>query len=156
MPFNVYFRPTAASLISVEELKFPPVLTYNDAAVSGIPKLLRFSYCGNPFYVKAYPTVGAEAGSSGDDAAANLYLAGDTALSGYPFVFSLLTTSGSVQFVEYFFKVYPTVGADVNALGSLTRWPEKYQDAAVSGTPRVAKVLVGTTPYYFKVYPTKA
>jgi hypothetical protein len=156
MSFDVYFRPAFARRASVEELSFPPVLTYADAAVSGAPKLLRFAYMGNHYYIKAYPTIGAEAGSSGDDASPNLYLADDAALSGNPLIFNLLTTISSVQYTEYFFKVYPTVAADVNSLGALTRWPEKYPDAALTGTPRVAKTLIGATPYYWKVYPTKA
>jgi hypothetical protein len=142
--------------VSLGELTFPPILTYTDAALSGTPRLLRFLYLGNYYYVKAYPTIGAEAGGSGDDAASNLYLADDAALSGYPFVFNVLTTIGGVQYVEYYFKAYPTAAADVNPVGELSRFPEKYPDSAISGTPRVAKTLIGATPYYWKVYPTKA
>ena len=31
-----------------------------------------------------------------------------------------------------------------------------YTDAALSGTPVILKIVVSGTPYYWKVYPTKA
>lgn len=32
---------------------------------------------------------------------------------------------------------------------------KNHADATLSGTPRVVELLIGATPYYFKVYPTK-
>jgi len=32
---------------------------------------------------------------------------------------------------------------------------KNHTDAALSGTPKVVEVLIGATPYFFKVYPTK-
>lgn len=32
---------------------------------------------------------------------------------------------------------------------------KNHADATLSGTPKLIELLIGTTPYYFKVYPTK-
>lgn len=135
-----------------EAISFPPVLTYTDSAVSGAPKLVRFAWMGNWYYVKAYPTIAAEAGGSGDDAADDLYLINDAGLSGAPTVFSLLSNG----YAEYYWKAYPVVSAATYHAGAITRWPQRYPDSGISGTPRVAKATVGGTAYYWKVYPTKA
>ena len=34
--------------------------------------------------------------------------------------------------------------------------PTNYADAALSGTPKLVSMVIGSTTYYFKVYPTKA
>jgi len=127
-----------------------PILTYDDAALSGVPKVVRFSYQGTWYYMKAYPTIGAEAGSSGDAPGDNLYLVNDAALSGTPVVFEM--ESGAVK---YYFKAYPTLAVSTYSAGDQSLRPTRYADAALSGIPRVVKAVAGGTPYYFKVYPTK-
>jgi len=138
-------------LLVLEGYLSPPVLTYNDAALSGAPKLMRLSNAGVAYYVKAYPTIGAEVGGSGDYAAEEVYLINDTALSGTPVVFAWL--SGGT---DYYWKGYPTVAAATYHGGHITQCPQVYADAKLSGTPRIAKAIVGGTAYYWKVYPTKA
>ena len=43
----------------------------------------------------------------------------------------------------------------VNLYGNPIVNMESYDDATLSGTPKVIGIRLGTTPYYFKVYPTK-
>lgn len=126
------------------------ILTYADAALSGTPKALRFSYQGNWYYTKCYPTAGAEASGSGDNVGDNLYAIDDAAISGTPILFGLF--SGGV---EYYFKAYPTTGASVHHDGDQSLRLARYADAALSGTPLIAKAVIGGTAYYWKAYPTK-
>lgn len=44
----------------------------------------------------------------------------------------------------------------VDASGKVILSISQYGDAALSGTPVILKIDVSGTPYYWKVYPTKA
>jgi len=130
----------------------PSILSYNDAALSGTPKAVRFFYHGAWYYGKAYPTAAAELGGSGDSAGDEFYAVDDIGLSGSPVVFSVI--SGGT---EYFFKGFPVVGGSPSYHAGTFSLPlTQYVDTALSGTPRVAKALIGGTPYYWKIYPTKS
>ncbi len=77
----------------------------------------------------------------------------DSVVSGTP----LLIRFQNQDFVYFYFKAYPTIGAEVGGTsddaGSDFRGAV---DSALSGTPRVGKVESGGTPYYYKQYPTVA
>lgn len=127
------------------------VLSYADAALSGVPVLLRVSADGVYGYVKAYPTTAAAAAATADSVIDNPYSIVDATLSGDAVVFGLVTGG-----VEYFFKTYPTPASITYSAGDATLRLQKYSDAALSGTPRIAKAVVSGTAYYFKVYPARA
>jgi hypothetical protein len=126
------------------------ILTYNDAGLSGTPKLARFLCNGAYYYAKVYPTASATASGSDDDPVSDLYLLDDAALSGVPVVLGFDTDG-----VEYYFKAYPTAGALSHFDGDTDCTLTDYRDAALSGTPRIAQTLVDGTEYYWKAYPTK-
>lgn len=74
----------------------------------------------------------------------------DSAVSGTP----LLIRFQNQDFDYFYFKAYPTIGAEVGGTsddaGSDFRGAV---DSALSGTPRIGKIESGGTPYYFKQYP---
>ena len=75
----------------------------------------------------------------------------DSAVSGTP----LLIRFQNQNFDYFYFKAYPTIGAEVGGTsddaGSNFRGAV---DSALSGTPRIGKIESGGTPYYYKQYPT--
>ena len=77
----------------------------------------------------------------------------DSAVSGTP----LLIRFQNQNFDYFYFKAYPTIGAEVGGTsddaGSDFRGAV---DSALSGTPRIGKIESGGTSYYYKQYPTVA
>lgn len=125
--------------------------TFNDRAVSGTPLLIRFQNQNfDYFYIKAYPTISAEAGGTSDDAGADFRGAIDSKLSGIPRIGKI--ESGGTP---YYYKQYPTVAADVESFSGITKSIININDVALSGVPRAARIQINGTNYYFKVYPTK-
>jgi len=141
-------KVTVALMESATEVQ---VVSYADAALSGTPKAIRFSYQGTWYYTKAYPTAGAEASGSGNDPGDNLYAIDDAAVTGTPVVLGIM--SGDT---EYYFKAYPTAASPTHHDGDISLRLTRYADAAVTGTPLIAKTVIGGTAYYWKIYPTKA
>jgi hypothetical protein len=126
------------------------ILTYNDAGLSGQPKIARFQCNGAFYYVKVYPVASATTSESDDDPASDLYLIDDVAIGGRPVVFGLLSDS-----VEYYFKGYPILDSPVPFDGDTDFLLTAYRDASLFGSPRIAQALVGETEWYWKVYPDK-
>jgi hypothetical protein len=126
------------------------IRSYDDAALSGTPVILRFRYLGYYYYVKAYPTVAAESNASTEDVQTDLYSIVDAAVSGDPVILQFVS-----NVIPYYVKAYPTVAASVLNAGSVSLHLPTYPDAALTGTPRVAKAEIDGTPYYFKIYPTR-
>ena len=127
------------------------IKTYDDANVSGAPKIIRFQTQsgGIYYYQKVYPTLSASAGETSDDLGFDVYSLNDTNISGAPKIFELITNSEDV----YYTKLYPTISAEVMNVQGLTPTPIILSDADLSGTARIAVVYIGGTPYYFKIYP---
>ena len=77
----------------------------------------------------------------------------DSAVSGAP----LLIRFQNQNFDYFYFKAYPTIGAEVGGTsddaGSDFRGAV---DSALSGIPRIGKIESDGTPYYYKQYPTVA
>jgi hypothetical protein len=57
---------------------------------------------------------------------------------------------------SYYFKIYPTISAEVENSAGITINPICVNDAVLSGIPRIARILLNSICYYLKVYPTKA
>gem|GEM_PF-305432 len=129
----------------------PDILSVDDAAVSGTPKVLRFWHWGQWYYTKAYPVISAELNGSGDDAGPSCYTLEDTALSGSPALIAFVS-GGST----YYVKGYPIAAGLNHCCGDINLAITLYGDAAMSGTPRVLKMVIDGTPFYTKAYPTKA
>ena len=127
--------------------------SYDDAALSGTPVVIRVADGdGIYYYTKAYPTAAAAANATIDDAVTGIKSINDSALSGAPKTFDIVSGNGT----RYYFKGYPTIVAEVVGNAGVTISTSAYEDAVVSGTPRLANVKCGAVEYYFKVYPTRA
>ena len=142
-----------SDIVIVEPIDGELVLcrTYDDADVSGAPKLIRLrNSFGTYFYIKVYPTVSATANGTSDNIGFDLYSIDETDLSGTAKVAEF--QSGGIK---YYFKVFPTVAANVENVSGTTLYPVIFWDKILSGTARVAEIEIGGSSYYFKVYPTK-
>lgn len=142
----------SAIINDMHKLRLREILTYEDAVLSGAPKIIRVSLGGTYYYAKAYPTISAEAGISNDslDVPVDVYSLNDATLSGTPKT-TFIETNGE----NHFFQAYPTLSASVFNYGTLEPKPNFLPVKSISGTPRIAKFLVNSVPYYMKVYSNK-
>lgn len=127
--------------------------SYDDAGLSGTPLIIRMADGdGVYYYTKIYPTAAATNNATIDDAVTGVKSINDSALSGTPKTFDIVSGNGT----RYYFKGYPTIAAEVVGDAGVTISTSAYDDAGLSGTPRLANVKCGAVEYYFKVYPTRA
>ena len=126
------------------------IRTYDNAALSGAPVLLRFFCDPGFYYLKAYPTISAAISGSAEAPLDSPYEYQDSALSGTPVVFGFHSAGR-----EYYAKAYLPAAATFVA-GDVNFRPGIYADAALSGAVRIAKATVAGVAYYFSVYPTKS
>ena len=125
--------------------------SFDDANVSGAPLIIRLQdNAGTYYYTKAYPTISASNNGTTDDIGQNLRGINDAILSGTPIIAEF--KSGSIS---YYFKIYPSISAEIESSAGVTSNPICISDTILSGIPRIARVQLNSINYYLKVYPTK-
>jgi len=137
----VDFGPLAGSIVTL--------LTYSDSTLSGTPKVIKIydTIQGQNYYIKVYPTIAAQAGSSGEPSVTMAY-ADDATLSGIK-TSILFSIGGNI----YYAAAYPTISSESGLVGNI-RNMRGVGSGTLSGTPKIAVVNLDGTIYYFKIYPT--
>ena len=153
LPSHVWYENIPASSFTRSDSDSSIIFckTFDDAIVSGSPLIIRLQdNDGIYHYTKVYSTISASNNGTIDDIGKDLRGIDDAVLSGTPKIAEFKSSGTS-----YYFKIYPTISAEVENSVGITINPMCVNDAVLSGTPRIARILLNSVYYYLKVYPTK-
>jgi len=123
--------------------------TYDDATLSGTPVLARFADGGRYLYSKFYPEISAMLNPTQDPVLDGLCTLENANLSDDPTAVMIRTKN-----LPYYLMTYPTPDSQNYSVNGRTLICTGYLNPTLSGTPRILKIMVNSTAYYAKVYPS--
>ncbi len=124
------------------------VKTYTNDTLSGAPIIVKLDATSSYCYAKFYPTITSATGESVDIFTTALAGYADSTISGIKVAAQIISNG-----IAYYLPAYTTILTETLSYAGEVPAVSIQSGVYLSGTPRIAEVIINGTPHYAQVYP---
>ena len=129
-------------------LRIRVIKTYTYNTLSGTPVIVKLDATSSYCYAKFFPTITAASGESLDIFTTALAGYADSTISGIKVAAQIISNG-----IAYYLPAYTTILTETLSYAGEVPAVSIQSGVYLSGTPRIAEVIINGTPHYAQVYP---